>query len=47
LIWAVDQFGEKLTTPDCGNITAADPNGDKKQYGKRDAMWIKEHLRFK
>jgi alpha,alpha-trehalase len=48
LIWAVDQFGQKLTTPDCGNITAAAPpeSAAKKkrsavEISKRDAQWIK------
>ena len=46
LIWAVDQFGQKLQTPDCGNITAAAPPESKRkrsavELSKRDAMWIK------
>lgn len=46
LIWAVDQFGQKLTTPDCGNITAAAPPASKRKRSameihKRDAAWIK------
>ncbi|KAH7064134.1 Six-hairpin glycosidase-like protein [Paraphoma chrysanthemicola] len=52
LIWAVDQFGEKLQTPDCGNITAANlGGGDAKkkrsavELSKRDAKWIKNMKR--
>lgn len=46
LIWAVDQFGQKLTTPDCGNITAAAPPSTRRrrsavELSKRDAMWIR------
>ena len=46
LIWAVDEFGQRLRTPDCGNITAAQPEGQMKkrsalELSKRDAKWIK------
>jgi alpha,alpha-trehalase len=46
LIWAADQFGPQLTTPDCGNITAVEiPSKKKKrnamQIAKRDAQFIK------
>jgi alpha,alpha-trehalase len=46
LIWAVDEFGQRLQTPDCGNITAAQPEGQMKkrsavELSKRDAGWIK------
>ncbi len=47
LIWAVDQFGQKLTTPDCGNITAAAPPAEARrkrsavELHARDARWIK------
>jgi alpha,alpha-trehalase len=46
LIWAVDEFGQRLQTPDCGNITAAQPEGEMKkrsavELSKRDAGWIK------
>jgi len=46
LIWAADQFGGQLTTPECGNITAVDIPSEKKkrsavQVAKRDAQWIK------
>ncbi|KAF2721431.1 glycoside hydrolase family 37 protein [Polychaeton citri CBS 116435] len=30
LIWAADVFGQNLTTPDCGNISAADVNPTKR-----------------
>jgi alpha,alpha-trehalase len=51
LIWAVDTFGEKLKTPDCGNLTAAEIGGVGRrkrsersavELTKRDAMWIKD-----
>jgi len=49
LIWAADQFGQSLTTPECGNITAANiGGGDAKrkrsamELSKRDAQWIKK-----
>jgi alpha,alpha-trehalase len=49
LIWAVDQFGQRLTTPECGDITAAHiGGGDEKkkrsavEISKRDARWIKK-----
>ncbi|KAH6612084.1 Six-hairpin glycosidase-like protein [Boeremia exigua] len=46
LIWAVDNFGQKLSTPDCGNITAAAPPEARRKRSaveihKRDAAWIK------
>jgi alpha,alpha-trehalase len=45
LIWAVDEFGQRLQTPDCGNITAAGPADNKKrsalELSKRDAAWVK------
>ncbi|KAF2010941.1 glycoside hydrolase family 37 protein [Aaosphaeria arxii CBS 175.79] len=51
LIWAVDQFGQQLTTPDCGNITAAHTESSakvKRRSGpsavylpKNDAKWVK------
>lgn len=52
LIWAVDQFGQSLKTPECGNITAAnigDGAAKKKkrdqsavELSKRDAKWVKQ-----
>lgn len=51
LIWAVDTFGERLKTPECGNITAANigGGGSKKrsersavELERRDAMWVKD-----
>jgi len=49
LIWAADQFGQSLTTPECGNITAANiGGGDAKrkrsavELSKRDAKWFKK-----
>ncbi|KAF2124925.1 glycoside hydrolase family 37 protein [Dothidotthia symphoricarpi CBS 119687] len=50
LIWAVDQFGQRLRTPECGNITAADIGGAKRkrsavELSKRDAMWVKQFKR--
>ncbi|KAH8729087.1 Six-hairpin glycosidase-like protein [Phaeosphaeriaceae sp. PMI808] len=46
LIWAVDEFGTKLKTPECGNITAARTGGSRKrsavELDKRDAMWVKK-----
>lgn len=46
LIWAVDQFGQQLQTPDCGNITAADISTKKKRNAvelpRRDASWVKK-----
>ncbi|KAF1999679.1 glycoside hydrolase family 37 protein [Amniculicola lignicola CBS 123094] len=46
LIWVADEFGQHLTTPDCGNLTAAGPGGAKMrrsavELAKRDAMWVK------
>lgn len=52
LIWAVDQFGQRLTTPECGNITAANigGGGSKKkrsavEVANEDAKWIKKAKR--
>ncbi|KAF1843497.1 glycoside hydrolase family 37 protein [Cucurbitaria berberidis CBS 394.84] len=52
LIWAVDQFGQRLTTPECGNITAANLGGggakrkrSAVELSKRDASWIKKTKR--
>ena len=52
LIWAVDQFGQKLTTPDCGNITAAHSGGGAAkikrsavELSKGDAKWVKKTKR--
>ena len=52
LIWAVDQFGEKLKTPECGNITAANLGGGNAkrkrsavELSKRDAKWVKNMKR--
>jgi alpha,alpha-trehalase len=51
LIWAADQFGQQLKTPDCGNITAADITGEAKRsiqgrsavlLPKYDAHWVKK-----
>jgi alpha,alpha-trehalase len=48
LIWAVDQFGQRLMTPECGNITAADigASATRKrsavELSKKDARWIKK-----
>jgi alpha,alpha-trehalase len=46
LIWAADQFGAQLKTPECGNITAVEiPSKKRKRNAvhvdKRDAQWIK------
>ncbi|KAF1960552.1 trehalose [Byssothecium circinans] len=48
LIWAADVFGEKLKTPDCGNISAVEIPGEgtrKKRSAvelhRRDAAWVK------
>lgn len=46
LIWAADQFGQQLKTPDCGNISAVEIPGQKRkrnavEISKRDAQWIK------
>ncbi|EAT80043.1 trehalase [Parastagonospora nodorum] len=44
LIWAVDTFGERLKTPECGNVTAADTGGKRKRRAveleRRDARWV-------
>ncbi|KAI1467392.1 glycoside hydrolase family 37 protein [Daldinia caldariorum] len=50
LIWAVDTFGNKLKRPDCGNLTAVNPDRKLKKrdnFGQRavelspyDARWI-------
>jgi len=51
LIWAVDQFAQRLTTPDCGNIMAANIGGGQQrkrsavELSKRDMGWIKQHKR--
>lgn len=52
LIWAVDQFGQRLRTPDCGNITAATIGGGSAkgkrsavELSKSDARWIKKTRR--
>lgn len=48
LIWAVDQFGQRLRTPDCGNITAADIGDEARrkrsavELSRRDARWVKK-----
>ena len=48
LIWAGDVFGQQLTTPRCGNISAADvePGSKKKRSAllldKRDSQWLKK-----
>jgi alpha,alpha-trehalase len=54
LIWAVDQFGEKLKTPECGDITAANIGGGAAtrkrsavELEKRDAAWVKQMGRGK
>lgn len=48
LIWAADQFGAQLKTPDCGNITAANIHTKRSRSAveleRRDAEWVK---RFK
>ncbi|PSN69524.1 trehalose [Corynespora cassiicola Philippines] len=47
LIWAVDSFGQQLQTPDCGNITAAQPEERRRkrrnavELPRRDASWVK------
>ncbi len=47
LIWAVDQFGQQLTTPNCGNITAATggtPGKRKRsavELSDADVKWVK------
>ncbi|KAF2026324.1 trehalose [Setomelanomma holmii] len=52
LIWAVDTFGAKLKTPECGNITAANIGGGSAkrkrsavELSKRDAAWVKDMSR--
>ncbi|KAF2087427.1 glycoside hydrolase family 37 protein [Saccharata proteae CBS 121410] len=57
LIWAADVFGDRLEVPNCGNITGATVNPDKKKRqskkAKRGAMevsevdraWVKDHRR--
>ncbi|KAF1939621.1 trehalose [Clathrospora elynae] len=52
LIWAVDHFGQSLTEPQCGNITAASiDNGSAKrmrsavELAERDAKWVKKTMR--
>lgn len=50
LIWAVDTFGDRLTRPDCGNITAAVQQPAEKRGLRRraveldpwDAAWTKQ-----
>ena len=51
LIWAADIFGQGLTTPECGDITAADVNSETKRslgarsavrLPQRDAQWTKK-----
>jgi alpha,alpha-trehalase len=48
LLWAADVFGQQLTTPRCGNISAADvePGSEKKSSAllvdKRDSHWLKK-----
>ncbi|KAL5119174.1 hypothetical protein ACEQ8H_002882 [Pleosporales sp. CAS-2024a] len=49
LIWVVDTFGEKLKTPQCGNITAAKIGGGSSkrkrsavELEERDAAWVKD-----
>lgn len=47
LIWAVDVFGEKLSTPECGDIEAANLGGGggrerrAVELSRRDAGWVK------
>lgn len=48
LIWMADVFGQNLTTPECGNITAANVHLRKRdaapmavELDKRDAAWVK------
>jgi len=48
LIWAADVFGQGLTTPECGNITAAQTHGQARKRDRaaveleeRDARWVK------
>lgn len=38
-MWVVDTFNNKLTRPDCGNITAANVHSDGSQARKRGEMW--------
>lgn len=50
LIWAVDKFGEQLTTPECGDIQAANLGGGGAErraveLSKRDARWVKKFAR--
>jgi alpha,alpha-trehalase len=53
LIWAVDLFGEKLKTPECGNITAANLGGggtrkrSAVELEKRDAAWVVGGRKFR
>ncbi|KAK3335362.1 glycoside hydrolase family 37 protein [Cercophora scortea] len=48
LLWTVDTFGNNLTRPNCGNITAANVNPGKRSIAQRaveldpwDAQWTK------
>ncbi len=48
IIWAADVFGQQLTRPECGNITAANINESRKrsayavELNTRDASWVKK-----
>ncbi|ROT34791.1 periplasmic trehalase [Sodiomyces alkalinus F11] len=49
LIWAVDTFGDNLSRPDCGDISAADVQPAKRsnsrravELSRRDASWTKK-----
>lgn len=49
LIWTVNEFGNNLTRPDCGDIEAADVNPEKRsvrqravELSPRDASWTKK-----
>jgi len=48
LIWAVDTFGDQLTRPDCGNITAAHVTQAKRavELAPRDAQFVKRFQRL-
>ncbi|KAJ9139163.1 Trehalase [Pleurostoma richardsiae] len=49
LLWTVDTFGDRLSRPDCGNISAASTTPGKRSLGRRaveldryDAAWTKK-----
>ena len=48
LLWAADTFGDRLTRPDCGNVTAANVDPGKRSVRRaveidaRDSPWVKK-----